>query len=62
MILTPEERNRFATYLELDAESNFKIVEQMEKINTPAFVIEKYKTDATASLIVARKLRNTGDY
>ena len=47
LMLTDEERNRFAAWLEREAETGQGIVEQREKQNI------------AAAIIIARKLRNT---
>jgi len=59
VILTDEERRRFVDYLEDDATSTDGIVQQMESIHTPAFIVQKFKAEAIAMRMVAAKLRTT---
>ena len=59
MLLTNEERERFAAYLEQEARSDLAILEQMEKSNMPAALIQKYRVEAMAAQVIAKKLRST---
>jgi len=66
LLLTQEERDKFAAYLERDAESANAIAVQMEKsTNLPLAVreasIKRYRMEAAASAFVARRLRSTED-
>jgi len=61
MLLTQEERDKFATYLAMEADSSEGMASQMEKTNLPSVVIKKYKTEAMACRIVAQMLRSTHD-
>jgi hypothetical protein len=59
IILTQEERDRFATYLEEDSNSSLGIIKQMEKLPNTETIVKHYKLEAAASKIVAAKLRAT---
>lgn len=61
LLLTAQERERFAGWLEREVESAKGMIEQMEKMPGLAPMIEKEKRWAVACLIVARHLRNTED-
>ena len=62
MLLSQEERDKFATYLEISAKSGRGIIEQFEKLGPAHQVMtEKLKVEALAEEIVASKLRNTMD-
>ena len=61
MILTKEERDKFATYLEASARDSYSMVKQMEKIHVPEVVIENMSKEIVAELLVANKLRQTVD-
>ena len=60
--LTNVERERFALYLEQDAAITYELVKQMEKMESDSFTItafvNRYKAEAAAQLIVAKKLRS----
>lgn len=59
MLLTPEERDRFAAWLEREAETAKQIVEQMEKLGPmTAPLVQREKAEAAAALLIARKLRS----
>jgi hypothetical protein len=59
MILTIEERIKFAAYLEEDARSNELLAEQMEKLPNAAILqlAREKKFLAVASRLVAKELR-----
>lgn len=61
MILTQQERDKFAAYLEISAASSEGIAEQMEATSLPDVVIKKYRAEAAACRIVAAVLRATTD-
>ena len=57
MTLTEQERNKFATYLEQEANTNKQLVEQMEKLpNAIPAMTRVLKQDAMAYAYVAAKL------
>lgn len=58
MLLTDEERERFATYLEQDAESSRLIIEQMKNLPVAQVMVKAATAEMHAALIVARKLRS----
>ena len=60
-LLTAQERERFAGWLEREVESAKGMIAQMGKMSGLAPMIEKEKRWAAACLIVARHLRNTED-
>jgi hypothetical protein len=61
--LTPQERARFSEWLEDQAKTGQEIIAQM--MTMPAAIMEvaiaKERMEATAALIIARKLRETSD-
>lgn len=60
MLLTDQERERFAAWLEHEAGTARGMIEQLEKLGPMgAPAIAREKTEMTAALIVARKLRAT---
>jgi hypothetical protein len=58
--LTKSERDRFAAWLEQDAQASVGIAEGFSKLGHE-IVVKKLKDEAAAFLIVARKLRNMED-
>lgn len=58
-MLTEEERNRFAAYLEQDAASTDGIIEQVKKLGNMEPMVRKLITESAAFKIVAAKLRST---
>lgn len=59
MLLTDAERERFATYLELEAESDEGIATQMETLpHVPQALVKKLRTEGMAAKIIAAKLRS----
>ena len=65
LLLTQEERDKFAAYLEREAVSADAIATQMEKSGLPPAVrdvsVKRYRMEAAAAAFVARKLRSTED-
>lgn len=59
MKLTTEERNKFAIYLEEQAHDNRLLQAQLEKIGGQKDVLEKFRVETAACLIVASILRTT---
>lgn len=60
LLLTDQERMRFAAWLEHDAATTQGIVEQMEKLGPhTAPMVARQKMEAAAALFIARKLRET---
>lgn len=59
LLLTAAERDRFAAWLEYEAESDRQMIEQMRKLSVPAAVIDRRKLEIAAALIIAKKLRET---
>jgi hypothetical protein len=61
LLLTDEERQRFADWLEMSADSNEQIAAQMERVGSPPMmaVAKLNRTEAAAMRVVLRKLRTT---
>lgn len=60
MLLTSEERDRFAAWLENEAATAKVLIEQMEKLGPHvAPLVAREKAEAAAALLIARKLRAT---
>lgn len=62
-LLTPQERDRFATWLERQAESSKAMIAQFETL-PPAVaevMVAKEKQELAAYIIIARMLRSTED-
>lgn len=59
-LLTDQERERFAAYLEQDAKSAEQIIAQMEKMpfGGGETFTKGLRTERAAALIIARKLRS----
>lgn len=57
-LLTQEERDRFAAYLEAEAATDEGIAQQMEQAKVPDVLIRKIRAEATAARIIAAKLRS----
>ena len=62
ILLNKEERVKFATYLEQDADSTEGILIQMKKINSPESVIKKYTAEMLSARVIAKKLRDTENF
>ena len=57
IILTSEERKRFAAYLEQEANTNNLLAKQMDKIGPHGKIMsEEMRSKALASIIIAREL------
>lgn len=59
LLLSAEERERFASYLEMDAESDYALLGQMAEMNLPEAFTKKKKMELAAKKIVAQLLRAT---
>lgn len=59
MLLSDEERKKFADWLENEAATANSMIEQMKKLNLPDAIMQREKAEAAAALIIARKLRGT---
>jgi hypothetical protein len=60
-LLTAQERDRFASWLERELETGKGMIQQMEKMPNMQLFIDKQKREMAAYLIVARILRSTED-
>lgn len=59
-LLTDQERDRFATWLEQEAATAKGLIEQMGKLGTMAApLVAREEAEAAAALLIARKLRAT---
>jgi len=58
--LTPAERERFAAYLENGARADEVLAEQISKVG-PEILAKKYRVEALAARVIARKLRSIED-
>jgi hypothetical protein len=60
LLLTQQERDRFAAWLEHEAAVAKGLIEQMEKLGPHAApLVAQEKAEAAAALVIARKLRAT---
>ena len=60
LLLTQQERDRFAAWLEHEAYVGKGLIEQMEKLGPHAApLVAREKAEAAAALLIARKLRST---
>ena len=60
LLLTQQERDRFAAWLEHEAAVGKGLIEQMEKLGPHAGpLVAREKAEAAAALLIARKLRST---
>lgn len=60
LLLTDQERDRFASWLEHEATVGKGLIEQMEKLGPHAApLVAREKQEAAAALVIARKLRAT---
>jgi hypothetical protein len=60
LLLTAQERDRFASWLEHEATVGKGLIEQMEKLGPHAApLVVREKAEAAAALVIARKLRST---
>ncbi len=58
MMLTDEERKRFASYLDESVESDMVMIEQLKLMGGHELKIKKINTEAMAAKIIAMKLRS----
>ncbi len=61
LLLTPAERERFASWLEREAEMDETMAEQVVKISGPEGLAKKYRVEAMAAKVIAQKLRSIID-
>ena len=63
LLLTAAERNRFASWLENEAKTAEKMIEQMKKLpeSIATVLIMREELERSAALILARKLRSIED-
>lgn len=62
LLLTRQERDRFASWLEREAATAQGLIAQMEKLGPHvAPIVAREKVEAAAALIIAQKLRATID-
>ncbi len=59
LLLTDQERDRFAAFCEMEAKSNEAMAEQIANIKAPEVLAKKYRSEALAFKIVAGILRST---
>lgn len=59
MLLTDEERKKFAEYLETDVMSSEALLRQMEKLPGMETFAKKTRIEIAAMMMVAKRLRNT---
>jgi hypothetical protein len=58
LLLTEQERQRFAGYLELDAKTDADMAEKMKAIGAPEVVMRQRRMLAAAKMLVAKELRS----
>lgn len=58
-MLTPEERERFASWLEHEASTDDELIAQMEKTGVPRTFVVAREIDAQAKRRIAHILRST---
>ena len=57
LLLSPEERNRFADWLKQDVESDKLMIEQLSKLGPPGeLMAKKMKLEVAAGIVVLQKL------
>lgn len=56
MLLTDEERKKFAAWCELEAKGCDALAEQMAKLPVPADLVRMYRATAAAARHIARRL------
>lgn len=61
LLLTTQERDRFASWLEREIETGEGMIQQMKKIPKMLPLIDKQERETAAYLTVARALRSTED-
>ncbi len=60
LLLTDQERERFAAWLEHEAATDIGIIDQLEKMGPAMTIVAAHKkAEASAALLIARKLRAT---
>lgn len=59
LLLSEQERERFAAWLEQEAATSEAVVEQMSKLTVPQAFVDKERAEANAARIIARRLRAT---
>lgn len=59
MLLTEEEKIKFANYLENEIKSGRALVDQMKIINAPNELIKAYQLEIASSIVVRNKLIST---
>jgi len=60
LLLTEQERERFASWLEHEAAVSQGLIEQLEKLGAAGAIASfREKQEAVAALLIARKLRET---
>lgn len=59
LLLSDEERERFATWLEREAETNEGMVKHMASMKVPEPMMQRMRTEAMACRIVVARLRST---
>lgn len=62
LMLSRDERERFAAWCEQDADGTLGLVEQMAKLPNMDVIIKLKRTEAMAQKIVAKILRSTEDF
>ena len=60
-MLTPQERDKFALYLEQEAATDDQMVDQLEKMGGVEPMVKKLRAEAMAAKIIAAKLRSIED-
>lgn len=58
-LLSDAERDRFASYCEMEYTYSMELVKQMENAKLPEAAIKHFKNEGLAFGIIARKLRRT---
>lgn len=58
-LLSDAERERFASWLEFEAESCEKMADGLATIGAPEAFIKKERAEAMAAKVIAQKLRST---
>jgi len=62
VMLSREERERFAAWLEQDADGTLGLVGEMARLPNMEVVMKVKRTEAIAQKIVAKMLRSTEDF
>ncbi len=61
LLLSKEERTKFADWCEMEAKSSDGIIGQMEKLKVPVEVIKRERNIVMACIIVANLIRKIED-